>query len=147
MLGVEHDILVDPRVPAENFYNVIVPAGHYFMMGDNRDNSDDSRYWGFVPDSAIVGKARWIWMSWDKKAMRIRFSRIGSRLVRCYVIEQGKRFQSHVYGSYNDAFSIVRAFEPGSKKSLILSPVTCLLRKLMLVFCLLLCVIFILKVK
>ena len=80
LLGVEHDILVDPRVPAENFYNVIVPAGHYFMMGDNRDNSDDSRYWGFVPDSAIVGKARWIWMSWDKKAMRIRFSRIGSRL-------------------------------------------------------------------
>ena len=42
-----------------------VPPGHYFMMGDNRDNSQDSRYWGFVPDENIVGKAVLVWMNFS----------------------------------------------------------------------------------
>lgn len=50
------------RHPAGNAWKKVVPAGQYFMMGDNRDNSNDSRFWGTVPEDLIVGKAFYIWM-------------------------------------------------------------------------------------
>lgn len=80
LTGRSHEILNDDKLPGyvpspdafpqhelcrydlEGF-ECTVPAGHYFMMGDNRDNSLDSRYWGFVPDQNIVGKAFFVWMN------------------------------------------------------------------------------------
>jgi signal peptidase I len=87
--GKTHQIILDKDRPAfipgvDEFpfrdqcrYNVEgvvckVPEGHYFMMGDNRDNSLDSRYWGFVPDKNIVGKAFFVWMNFGN------LKRIGS---------------------------------------------------------------------
>ena len=81
--GRAHEILINPEVPGLHMGSVAdfpqreqcsysfdevrcaVPAGHYFTLGDNRDNSRDSRYWGFVPDKMIVGKAFFVWMNFS----------------------------------------------------------------------------------
>ncbi len=68
------------RGPRDNFGPYTVPAEHIFLMGDNRDNSQDSRFWGPVHLDKVKGKAFIIYWSWDKKDFDVRWSRIGNIL-------------------------------------------------------------------
>ncbi len=61
--GVKHDILINPNGGETQDFDVLVPPGRYFMMGDNRDNSADSRDWGFVPEENLIGKGFLIWIA------------------------------------------------------------------------------------
>jgi signal peptidase I len=71
-----HLMQVDQMRPRRDF-SLVVKPGHYFMMGDNRDNSSDSRIWGQVPEKDIVGKAFAVWMHWDSLFSVPSFSRVG----------------------------------------------------------------------
>ena len=80
LLGIEHGIYQTPHEGNDNF-EVTVPEGKYFMMGDNRDDSADSRYWGFLPEKNIVGKATHVLMSFDSIKHPVRWERTASKLV------------------------------------------------------------------
>lgn len=73
---VKHDILVIPeRFSGGEYQQMTLSEGQYFVLGDNRDNSKDSRYWGAVPEENLIGKAFFIWMNWDGG---VSWKRLGS---------------------------------------------------------------------
>ena len=74
---VNHNILLHHRNPGSNGHWV-VPDGHYFMMGDNRDRSNDSRVWGFVPEENLLGRAVGIWLNFDFEKGCADLSRVGN---------------------------------------------------------------------
>jgi len=78
----KHTVMTNPNSYYGVSGEIFVPEGHYFVMGDNRDHSNDSRVWGFVPEANLVGKAIRIWMHWDwrKDGSGLDLSRVGRKI-------------------------------------------------------------------
>lgn len=72
-----HSILLRAFINTDQVTDEVIPPGHYFVMGDNRDNSNDSRFWGLVPEFRLVGRAVGLFWSWDRMAERLRWERLG----------------------------------------------------------------------
>lgn len=78
---VTHDILIKSQhVSPTAFNDLVLKEKQYFVLGDNRDNSRDSRYWGIVPEENLIGKAFFIWMNWDMAYSLFDWERIGTSI-------------------------------------------------------------------
>lgn len=86
-MGIDHNLVLKKETERKDFGPIIVPPEEVFLLGDNRDSSDDSRYWGTVPFARIEGKVIFIWLSlnwqqkvWENRLPTVRWDRSWSRL-------------------------------------------------------------------
>lgn len=82
VIHTDPNIIPKDSMPRDNFGPVTVPEDAVFVMGDNRDNSYDSRFWGFVKKSDVAGKAQSVYWSWDRENRKVRWHRIGKMINR-----------------------------------------------------------------